>query len=197
MIPENVYPILEAIDSEGANSVLDLFLAKDKRNILLNDNIDESIIESVYIPLRFYEEDSSNEPVTLYINSRGGDFFTSFFLADVIENYKKPLKIIGLGCCYSAAFYLLTAGKNNPNVKRLAYDKTTGLIHAGSYNLEKDVPKLLDVINLENKMQGKIEEFFLRNSNLTAEEYKSHYKDDWYMTAKEMLDKGLIDEIIK
>lgn len=185
------------MDAEETNNVLDSFFSKNKRNILLNDNIDDSVIESVFIPLHYYEEDDSEEPVTLYINSRGGDFFTSFFLTDVIENYKKPLKIVGLGFCYSAAFYLLVAGKNNPNVKRLAYDKTTGLIHAGSYNLEKDVPKLLDIINLEGKMQGKIEEFFLRNSSLTAEEYTAHYKDDWYLTAEEMLDKGLIDEIIK
>lgn len=175
---------------------IDSFLSIDNRNIVLNGSIDDSIIESVYIPLKVYEADDKDKPVNFYINSCGGDFYTSFFIVDLIEKYKKPLNIIGLGYCYSSAFMLLIAGKNNPNVTRMCYDKTSGLIHAGSYSINRDIPKIFDAIRLEEKMQETTKNFFLSNSNVSPEEYKAHYKDDWYFTADEMLEKELVDKII-
>ena len=42
------------------------------RTIILNDDISERIVEFVYLPLKAFEEDDSNEPVTLILNSSGG-----------------------------------------------------------------------------------------------------------------------------
>jgi ATP-dependent protease ClpP protease subunit len=57
----------------------------DKRTILLNSAVDESIVESVYLPLKEFEEDDSMEPVTLILNSIGGSVSDGFFLAHYIS----------------------------------------------------------------------------------------------------------------
>jgi ATP-dependent protease ClpP protease subunit len=39
-------------------------------------------------------------------------------------------------------------------------------------------------------------DYVVSNTNITAEEYKEHERHQWYLTAKEMKEKGLIDVII-
>ena len=42
------------------------------RTIIFNSIVDETIVESVIVPLKRFEEDDSNEPVTLILNTNGG-----------------------------------------------------------------------------------------------------------------------------
>ena len=53
----------------------------------------EDIIEKVFIPLKDFEKDDSNEPVTIIMNSSGGSVSDGFFLAHYISQYSKPLNI--------------------------------------------------------------------------------------------------------
>lgn len=55
------------------------------RTIIFNSEIQSDIIEQVYIPLKEFEEDDSNEPITLILNSPGGSVSSSFFLAYYIS----------------------------------------------------------------------------------------------------------------
>jgi len=56
----------------------------DKRTVLFNADVNENVVESVYLPLKEFEEDDSMEPVTLILNSSGGSVSDGFFLAHYI-----------------------------------------------------------------------------------------------------------------
>lgn len=167
-----------------------------KRKILLHADIDQDIIETVVVPLLTFEEDDSKEPVYLYINSNGGSSFDSFFITDIINGYKKPLVIVAMGAACSAAFYLLIAGKNNPNVKRICYKKSVGLLHSGSMSIEGDTGKIKDIVYFNNRLDDMSKEFVLANTTLNEEEYEKHERDDWYFTSEDMLKYSMVDEIL-
>ena len=89
----------------------------NKRTIVCNTDVDESLIETVYLPLKNFEEDTSTAPVTLILNSSGGSVVDSFFLAYYIANYKKKLNIIVPGYAASMATVLLAGGGKNEDRK--------------------------------------------------------------------------------
>ena len=87
----------------------------DKRTIIFNTDIDENIVESIYLPLREFEHDGKGK-VTLILHSSGGCVTDGFFLANYIATYSAPLDIYVLGYAASMAAVILCAGGKNPNV---------------------------------------------------------------------------------
>lgn len=167
------------------------------RTIILNDDISERIVECVYLPLKSFEEDDSTEPVTLILNSSGGSVSDGFFLAHYLSQYSKPLNIIVLGYACSMATVLLAAGGKNENVIRYCYPCSYVLIHDGYVALAAAEAKTAnDIMSFNNEIDKMIRQFFLDNTNLTAEEYDTHARKQWFLFANEMKEKNLIDKII-
>ena len=167
------------------------------RTIILNDDISEHIVEQVYLPLRAFEQDDSMEPVTLILNSSGGSVSDGFFLAHYIAQYSKPLNILVLGYACSMATVILAAGGKNENVIRSCYPCSYVLIHDGYVALVTAESKTAaDIMAFNNVIDEKIRQFFLDNTNLTAEEYDTHARHQWFLLADEMKEKNLIDRII-
>lgn len=167
------------------------------RTIILNDDITEHIVECVYLPLKTFEEDNSDEPVTLILNSSGGSVSDGFFLAHYISHYSKPLNIQVLGYACSMATVILAAGGKNPNVTRTCYPCSYILIHDGYVALAAAESKTAaDIMAFNNEIDELIRDFILENTNLTADEYDKHARHQWFLFAPKMKEKGFIDEII-
>lgn len=168
----------------------------NKRTIIFNDEVAEDIIEKVYLPLREFEDDYSNEPVTLILNSLGGSVSDGFFLAHYLTHYKKKLNIIVCGYAASMAAVILCAGGKNENITRYCYPSTYGLIHDGYVALSTSEAKTADDIMEYNKKVDKdIRDFIINNTNITAEIYDNHARRQWFLSAEEMKEYNLIDVI--
>ena len=167
------------------------------RTIILNDDIAEHIVEYVYLPLLEFEKDDSMEPVTLILNSSGGSVSDGFFLANYLAHYSKPLNIQVLGYACSMATVLLAAGGRNENIIRSCYPCSYVLIHDGYVALMAQEAKTAnDIMEFNNKVDQRIRQFILDNTNLTADEYDTHARHQWFLFAEEMKEKNLIDKII-
>lgn len=103
----------------------------NKRSIVWNAEINEDIVEKVIIPLLDFEQDNSNDPVTLYLSTIGGSISDALVICNIIDNYKKPLNIIVLGYAASMGTIMLAAGAHNDNVTRKCYPFSYALLHAG------------------------------------------------------------------
>lgn len=166
----------------------------DKRTIIFNQDVTESIIESVYLPLREFEQDNSTEPVTLILNSSGGSVSDGFFLANYISQYSKPLNIIVPGYAASMAAVILAGGGRNENVIRYCYPSTYALIHDGYIAISPSESKTAgDIMAFNDTKDKEIRQFIVDNTNITAEEYDAQARHQWFLTAREMRDKNLID----
>ena len=169
---------------------------KDRRTVLFNADVDEDIIESVYLPLREFEEDELNEKVTLVLNSSGGSVSDGFFLAHYISQYKKKLDIIVTGYAASMAAVILAGGGKNENVTRYCYPSTYGLIHDGYIALAPSESKTAgDIMAFNDAKDKEIRQFIIDNTNITAEEYDAQARHQWFLNAQQMLEKNLIDKV--
>ena len=167
------------------------------RTIIFNQEVEETIVESIYRPLRDFENDDITKPVTLILNSPGGSVSDGFFLAHYLSQYKKPLNIIVAGYAMSMAAIILAGGGKNPNVTRVCYPSTYVLIHDGYVAIPPSESKTAgDVMAFNEKVDEAIRAFIIDNTNITPEQYDAQARKQWFISAQEMLELNLIDKII-
>ena len=168
-----------------------------RRTIVFNRMVDEDILEYLILPLRQFEEDDSNEPVNLILNTCGGSTMAGLVVLNLIDNYKKPLNIYVYSYAMSMGAIILAAGNKNPNVRKFAHKFSIGLIHSGDVVLgQSTANQAKDTMNFLQDIDKRIEQYFFENTNFTKAVLKKIKDKEFYMTAEEMKKYGLIDEIL-
>lgn len=194
------FDVLSFINSISGLSPVDFqyfYQLFKKRTVILNTDIDSSIVETVYLPLKNFEEDDSQAPITLILNCSGGSVSDGFFLANYLSTYKKKLNIIVTGYAASMAAVILCGGGKNKNITRYCYSSSYALIHDGYIALQASEAKTAaDIMEFNNRVDEKIRSFILNNSNITADQYDAKNRHQWFISAKEMKELNLIDEIL-
>lgn len=194
--------VAEKLDAEqvmlAETSIIDSLYERllDKRIILINDVISENTIDKAVIPLIEMDNDGSGKEIIIYLNTNGGSVHDGLALVSVIEKLKTPTKIIVLGYAYSMGSIILMAGKNNPNVTRYCYPFSTALIHGGSAFVSGTSSQVKDYFKFNEKYEKRIADFIVSHTNLTEEDYAAIERYEAYMDSDEMLEKGLVDEIL-
>lgn len=168
----------------------------NKRTVIFNGEVSEDIVETVILPLKDFEEDTSMEPVTLIIQSPGGSVADGMVLMNIIDNYTKPLKILVYGYAYSMGFAILCSGSKNKNVIKSCHRFTTALWHSGMVFLSGDASAVGDIQDFNKQIDAKLKEYILENTFIPQELYEKKERHQFYFTAEELLRYGIIDEII-
>ena len=190
-IPEK-YSSVDIIEYQYFHQLL------ENRTIIFNSEIGEDIIETFYLPLREFENDSSDEPITIILNSVGGSVSDGFFLANYLASYKKKINLIVAGYAASMAAVILSAGGKNDNITRYCYPSTYVLIHAGYVALSASEAKTAnDIMAFNNKVDENIRQFILDNTNITPELYDSKARKQWFISAQEAKELNLIDVVME
>ena len=167
-----------------------------KRTILFNDEVDEGIVESIYLPLKDFENDQDTTPVTLILNSPGGSVTDALFMCNVIDNYSKPLKIVVPAYACSMGTVILCAGNKNPNVTKYCYPFSFGLLHSGQTAISGESTSVEDAIFFNKSIDDMIKNYIITNTKITEDLYAAHHRKQWYLSATEMKEYGLIHKII-
>lgn len=167
-----------------------------KRTIVLNSEIDENILETVVLPLKNFEKQNSDIPVTLILNTPGGSVADGLMLCNIIDNYKKPLEIIVPSYSCSMGTIILCSGNKNPNVTKKCYPFSFALFHSGQTIVGGETTTVDDIVDFNRGVNARIRDYVIENTNISPELYDSHYRKQWYLTAQEMLEYHLVDEII-
>lgn len=163
--------------------------------LYLDTDIDDSTVNYIVYPLIQMNEDPNIKKITLYINSNGGDPYVAMSIVSVIENLKKPITIVILGTAASAAgFVAMAKGKH---IKTVCNKYSVGLIHPGSIRLGGNSAEVRDTHDFWQRYEDtKIKDFILSHTNITDEKYESIKRREYWMLADEMLELGIVDEII-
>ena len=190
-VPEK-YSSVDVIEYQYFHQML------DNRTIIFNSEISEDIVETLYLPLRDFENDNSDEPITIILNSVGGSVSDGFFLANYLASYKKKINIIVTGYAASMAAVILSAGGKNENITRYCYPSTYVLIHDGYVALSASEAKTAnDIMAFNNLVDENIRKFIITNTNITEELYDSKARKQWFISAEEALELNLIDKIME
>lgn len=208
---EQLFAILE--DSAANGITPDLYqyykgLANSR--VILAGEIMDDIVENVAIPLldMIKEKEDTREkilkgyplkldPIEIIIHSPGGSVYDSMFLANIIDKATVPINVKILGNALSMGMIIAMAGYNNSNVTKECYGFSIGLIHAGSLKMEGEANAVRDTMEFNDKYSEMMKQYVLSHSKITEEEYEAHNSKQWYLTAEEMLNYGIVDKVIE
>jgi ATP-dependent Clp endopeptidase proteolytic subunit ClpP len=192
----DINELIEQLQSTADPVLYQYFKNLNKRTIIINEQISESIIECAVLPLLEWDNDGTGEEINILLNTVGGSTMNGLLLCDVIDKLKTKTTITVLAYAYSMGSLIIMAGFNNPNVTVKCYQFSTGLIHGGSDFLQGTTSQIKDYYNFNTKYEEKIKEFILTHSKISEEEYEKMSRYEWYLVSEDMEKYGLVDEII-
>lgn len=197
LVPEmdNTFSIMEEMGTGIYDDLMKYYT--DRRVLIINKDIDNSVIESYAIRiLRWNDEDKNilpekRHPITLLIHSCGGDLFSTLFLIDIIKQSKTPICTVGMGLVASAAYYIYINGH-----KRLAFENTVFLQHDGTISIADSNSKVKDFIAFNDLMEERIKESILSRTKIDADFYDKTFDKEYYFFADKGKELGVVDKII-
>ncbi len=133
------------------------------------------------------------KPIKIYIDSYGGAVYQCFGLLSVIDKSKTPVHTIVTGAAMSCGFMILISGH-----KRFAYELATPLYHQVSTGFSGKLKDMEEDLIETQRLQTMIEEITLKKTKIKKPKLEKIFKRkiDWFMSAKEAKDLGVVDEII-
>ena len=167
-----------------------------KRKIVINETIGDGLLETAILPFIEMDNDGSCEPIEIILSTPGGEIYNGFNFIDQIENAKSPVIIHIMSMAASMGFLIAMAGKNNPNVKTVCHKFSVGLLHSGSQYMEGTAHAVKDVFNFSQHYEEKIKDYILTHSKISEELYDKVERKEYWMDADEMLQLGIVDEIL-
>lgn len=167
-------------------------LLKD-RIIFLGTDVNEHTANLIVAQLLFLANEDSEKDISLYINSPGGSVYDALAIYDTMQFVKPDIQTVGIGVQASAAAFLLSSGKKG---KRSLLEHATVMIHQPSSGTRGKVTD--QEIDLKEAIRVKklIEEIMAKNTGQKTEKIHNDMERDFWMTAKQAKDYGLVDEII-
>ena len=132
------------------------------------------------------------KPITLFINSAGGDLVEGLPLASVIELSKTPVYTVNVGEWCSMAFFIGITGH-----KRFSLPHMTFLMHELFSATVGKISYMEEELDYNRKLSDRvIRQLILKHSKMKEAEYDLIAKKEFYMLPEEALHYGFIDEII-
>ena len=166
-------------------------LLKD-RVVFLGSAIDDQVANAVVAQLLFLETDNPDADINLYINSPGGSVTAGMAIFDTMNYIKCPVRTVCVGMAASMGAFLLMAGEKG---KRLALPNSEVMIHqpsGGASGQATDVTIHAEwLLRTKNKMNGLMAEM----TGQPLEKIQRDVERDYFMSAQEALEYGIIDEI--
>lgn len=174
----------------------DYYRDEAERVYWVDDEINASLLDLVKMIIRCNKEDKGKAveertPIKVFIDSPGGDICALWTTIKAIEMSKTPVYTINYCTAYSAAADLLASGH-----KRYALPGTNAMVHSGSCVFGGTMEQAENMKKHFDRLGKKIVDYFLAHTKVDPKAFKKKAPADWYFDEKEMLDGGLIDEIV-
>jgi ATP-dependent Clp protease protease subunit len=164
----------------------------EDRIIFLNGEVEDYMANSIVAQLIYLEGKDPNKDISLYINSPGGSVTAGFAILDTMNYIKCDVSTICVGLAASMGSLLLSAGAKG---KRFALPNSEIMIHqplGGRTGQASDVAIWAENLLRTRKRLNKI---LSDNTGKPIEQIAKDTERDYFMTAEEALEYGLIDKI--
>ncbi len=164
-----------------------------ERIIFLGSEIDDDVANSVVAQLLLLDSENSEKDIMLYINSPGGVITAGLAIYDTMNLIKSDVSTICLGEAASMGAFLLSSGAKG---KRMALPGARIMIHqplGGAKGQATDIEiEAKEILRMKAMLNGILAE----NCSQPIEKIKEDTERDYYMSAQEACDYGLIDKVV-
>jgi ATP-dependent Clp protease, protease subunit len=190
----NLVPIVIEKDGRGERAYDIYSKLLKERIVFLGSAIDDIVANIVIAQLLFLESEDPTREISLYINSPGGYITSGLAIYDTMQYIKSPVVTMCTGQAASMAAVLLCAGEKG---KRYSLPHSRVLIHqplGGAQGQATDIGiQAKEILRTRQELN----EILVHHTGQSIEKIVQDTERDFFMTAAQALEYGIIDEIVE
>ena len=164
------------------------------RIIFLGTQVDDYTANVIQAPLLYLDSSEPGKDVSIYINSPGGSVYAGLGIYDTMQYIQSDVSTICTGMAASMAAVLLVAGAKD---KRFALKHSRVMIHQPMGGIQGQAS---DIEITSREILKLKKELYTIISEHSGQPYDKVYQDsdrDYWMTAQEAVDYGMIDRVLE
>ena len=166
----------------------------ESRTIIISQGIDAQLARNIYSRLIILEKDNAENPITVIINSSGGNADSGFGIYDMLRFVKPPIITLTAGLCASAAVIIFLAGEKE---KRFALPNARFLIHQPSTSTVGPAADLGITANEILKMRDQFNVIISAETGQDLKKVNADTNRDFWLSADQAVKYGLVQKIVK
>nr|WP_232214481.1 ATP-dependent Clp endopeptidase proteolytic subunit ClpP [Rubidibacter lacunae] len=164
-----------------------------ERIVFLGSPVDDTVADSVVAQLLFLEAEDPEKDIQLYINSPGGAVYAGMAIYDTMQQIRPDVATICYGLAASMGAFLLAGGASG---KRMALPNARIMIHqplGGARGQAADIEiQAREILYIKQTLN----ELLVKHTGQPMERIAEDTDRDFYMSAREAAEYGLIDRAI-
>ncbi|MFH1836725.1 MAG: ATP-dependent Clp endopeptidase proteolytic subunit ClpP [Candidatus Omnitrophota bacterium] len=190
----NIIPMV--IEKDGRNErAYDIYsrLLKD-RIIFIGCAIDDNVANIVVAELLYLQMEDPEKDINVYINTPGGNVTSGLSIYDTMQFVKPNVNTYCVGQASSMGAVLLAAGTKG---KRYALPYSRIMVHqpwGGAQGAATDINIQAKEIS---RMKEQLESILVKHTGQSLERIKTDTDRDYFMSAKEAKEYGLVDHVVE
>lgn len=161
-----------------------------ERIIFLHGEVEDMMADSICAQMLFLAKEDKEKPIYLYINSPGGSVTAGMAIYDTMNAVQAPVHTVCMGQAASMGAFLLCSGDVRSALPsaRIMIHQPLGGARGQATDIEIQAKEIL-------RMKKELTQIIADNSNHSYEKVRHDCERDFFMSAQETLDYGLIDKI--
>lgn len=191
--PQSLIPFVIETTGRGERSYDIYSLLLKERIIFLGTPINDQIANVIVAQLLYLDHEDPTKPISLYLNSPGGSIYAGMAIYDTMQQVQAPISTIAIGFTASFGTVLLTAGTKG---YRYALPNATVHLHqplGGTQGQASDIEiQAKEILRL----RAKLNDILSFHTGRSVEQISQDTDRDYYMTAQQAQEYGLIDEVL-
>jgi len=165
-----------------------------ERILFLGSEVNDGIANSLVAQMLYLDSEDSSKPIYLYINSPGGSVTAGLAIFDTIQYVKSEVVTICVGLAASMGAFLLAAGTKGkrvalPHGRIMIHQPLGGTSRRQASDIEIEAREIL-------RMKDMLNHSLADMSGQTFEKIEKDTDRDYFLSAQEAKDYGLIDRVI-
>ncbi|MFG0316594.1 MAG: ClpP family protease [Planctomycetota bacterium JB042] len=163
------------------------------RTILIAKPVDKDLMREVSAQLLVLSDEDSSKPITVYVNSPGGDADSGFAIYDMMRFVKAPVRTVCAGLAASAAVIIYLGGEKG---QRFCLPNSRFLIHQPSTYTQGQASDIEITANEIVKIRRKYNEIVSQETGTPVDKIEQDANRDFWLSAEESKAYGLVDAIV-
>ena len=189
---ENIVPMVVEQSGMGERAFDIYSRLLRERIIFLGTPIDDEVADSIVAQLLFLDAEDGEKDIQLYINSPGGSVYAGLAIYDTMQQIRPDVATISFGVAASMGAFLLAGGAKN---KRMALPSTRVMIHqplGGAQGQASEIEiQAREILYIKKRLN----EILASHTAQPIERITEDTERDFYMSAEEAVNYGLIDKV--
>jgi ATP-dependent Clp protease, protease subunit len=166
-----------------------------ERIIFLSQEVDDGIANAIVAAMLYLDSEDQSKPICLYINSPGGSVTAGMAIYDTMQHIRSEVITICVGLAASMGSFLLAAGSKG---KRLALPHARIMIHQPLGGTGRQQASDIEIEAKEIlRMREQLNLMLAQRTGQPLEKIEKDTDRDYFMSAEEAKEYGLIDQVIQ